>query len=92
MANHEVALVAEDGGCPGAGQKQVDVEAPVMGKEAGSKEKRVSRQEREEDDTRLDEDDQEDEAIGIERTCCDPGSDGSTRIVDELGNRIDERH
>ena len=92
VADHEVALVAEDGGAPRDREQRKDVEAAVMGKEARGEEQRVAGEEREEHHARLDEDDQEHAAVGHERAGGDPGSNCAAGVVEQLCDEVDEAH
>ena len=53
---------------------------------------RVARKEREEDDARLDEDDDEDEAVCGNGTGCDHAGDGRAGVLKKLGNKLYESH
>ena len=52
----------------------------------------VAREEWEEHDARLDEDDEEDAAVGHEGAGGDPAGDGRARILQKLGNKVNEAH
>ena len=92
VADHKVALIAQDGCGPCGGQKRHDVKAAVVGKEARGKQQRVAGKEREEHHACLNEDDQEHAAVGHKRAGGDPAGDRSARILKQLGNEIDETH
>jgi len=63
-----------------------------MGKEARGKQQGVTREEREEDHARLDEDDEEDAAIGHDRAGGDPACDGGARVAQQVHDEVDEAH
>ena len=92
MANHKVALIAQDGSRPCDGQQSHDVKAAVMGKETRGEQQRIAGKEREEYHARLDEDDQEHAAVGHKRAGGNPTGDRGARILKQLGNEIDETH
>ena len=92
VANHEVALVAQDGRTPRRGQQRHDVEATALSEEARGKQQRVAGQEREEHHAGLDEDDEEDASIGHERAGGNPAGDSHARVVQQLDDEVDEAH
>ena len=92
VADHKVALIAQDGCGPCGGQKRHDVKAAVVGKEARGKQQRIARKEREEHHARLDKDDQEHAAVGHKRAGGDPAGNRGARVFEQLGDKIDETH
>ena len=92
VPDHEVALVADDRGRPGDAEQEEDVEPAALREEPRGKEQGVSGEEREEHDARLDEDDEEDAAVGGKRTGCDPAGDGRARISEQVDDEVYEAH
>ena len=92
VADHEVALVAQDSRAPRRGQQRHDVEATALREEARGKQQRVAGQEREEHHAGLDEDDEEDAAVGHERAGGNPAGNGRARVVQQLDDEVDEAH
>ena len=92
MADHKVALIAQDGSGPCNGQQSHDVKAAVVGKKARGEQQRIAGKEREEHHARLDKDNQEHTAVGHKRAGSDPAGDRGARILKQLGDKVDETH
>ena len=92
VTDHKVALIAQDGSSPCDGQQSHDVKATVVGKEARSKQQRITGKEREEHHARLDKDDQEHAAVGHKRAGGDPAGNRGARVFEQLGDKINETH
>ena len=86
VADEEVRLIADDRGGPHHEQEVDDVERArgLMGEDAGGEEQGVAGEEGHEDHAGLDEDDQEDEAVGVKRAHGDPARDGGARVFEQF--------
>lgn len=92
VADHEIALIAQNRCAPCHREQREDIEAAIGGKAAACKQQRIAGQKGHENHAGLDEDNQEDKAICRERARCDPGRNRRTRVFKQLDDRIDEIH